>query len=459
MNALAWGLPAAWLVTFAVHSTFLLLGTWLACRLLRGLSDCGREVLWRVAIFGALATATAQTVLVEEPLGGHFAAVESASATTPEIATEALPGAPAPPPEVDLPAPWAAPDPGASFPRDPRAAAWPGLLVAGAALSGLLAVLRLLLQRLRLGRVLSGRHPVADPASRERLRLWQRSAGVRTVRLTKCDALGTPVAFGVLRPEICLPERVLELDAGQRHAIVAHELAHLSRRDPLWLGLSAFLRALFWWQPLYRIAHSRLQGLAEFRSDALALRWTEQDSLAGALVEVAAWLRPSSALPVGLPAMAARPSVLRARVERILGGNVRHGRHRPVLGVLAAVFALAILTATLPGARWESGGTAPGAVEWEMGNDAAGGDSRGNGQPMGELLVAFDRERALLAEEIDALRADLAGLPAHHELRALMNRLEERVTRMDRTREALGDFLAGREADEREPRNPSRGER
>ena len=68
-----------------------------------------------------------------------------------------------------------------------------------------------------------------------------------------------------MRGEICLPQQALtQLDAEQQAALLAHELAHVARRDPLWLLLSGALECLFFFQPLIRVASRRMQDCAEY---------------------------------------------------------------------------------------------------------------------------------------------------------------------------------------------------
>src|ERR1051326_2297845 len=58
-----------WLLTYAAHSTLLLVGAWLLSIRLR--SHAVRETLWKTALFGAFLTATAQVVLGVTPLLGR----------------------------------------------------------------------------------------------------------------------------------------------------------------------------------------------------------------------------------------------------------------------------------------------------------------------------------------------------------------------------------------------------
>jgi len=145
----------------------------------------------------------------------------------------------------------------------------------------------------------------------------------RDVRLTVSEDLSSPVALGA--GEICLPARALsELDPIRMESILAHELAHLVRRDPMWLTIARVIEAVFFFQPLNGLARRRMQEAAEFASDAWAsARVARPLDLAHCLARVAEWTIAAPRLPV--PAMAERRGrVLVRRVERLTTGRVVH---------------------------------------------------------------------------------------------------------------------------------------
>ena len=88
-----------------------------------------------------------------------------------------------------------------------------------------------------------------------------------------------------------MPETALtELDLEQQRSMLAHELAHLARRDPIWLALASLIERVLWIQPLNRLAVSRLHTLAECFCDDWALRRSVTPvALASALARVAEW--------------------------------------------------------------------------------------------------------------------------------------------------------------------------
>lgn len=67
-----------------------------------------------------------------------------------------------------------------------------------------------------------------------------------------CDAIDTPFILGVFRPRIYLPSRLSETDAA---FVLAHERAHLKRRDHWWKPLGFVLLTVYWFNPLLWVAY------------------------------------------------------------------------------------------------------------------------------------------------------------------------------------------------------------
>src|SRR5271157_364466 len=60
----------------------------------------------------------------------------------------------------------------------------------------------------------------------------------RRVRLSRNDAIGAPVTWGIVRPVILVPAGFEELPAESRDAAIRHELAHIQAHDFLMRGLA-----------------------------------------------------------------------------------------------------------------------------------------------------------------------------------------------------------------------------
>lgn len=319
--------------TLALHSTILL-----GCAAVLDFSgamrrEATRELLWRVALFGAFVTAAIQMFAGITPLGGSLAAAVA------DVASPAVGGSLPLGPEVKLAS--------AAIPAGLDLARLATLAWLAGVLLGLLQVAGNLWRlRARLGL----RPASADIA--DRVHALARALGVPRVTVSWSDHAATPLMLGVWRHELCISERAhAELTAGELDAVLAHELAHARGRDPAWaLASSLALRILFW-QPLAWLARRRLAALAELRCDDIARRSAPAAALAlsRALVCAAEWLRDRRAPAIVCGhAMASVRSGLARRVHRLLAepGPTPTGPTRAARSL--AVGALLSMSAVLP---------------------------------------------------------------------------------------------------------------
>ncbi|HEY4306334.1 MAG TPA: M56 family metallopeptidase [Gemmatimonadaceae bacterium] len=167
------------------------------------------------------------------------------------------------------------------------------------------------------------------------------------VRISISDDLPTPVALG--SAEICLPSFVAhDFDQAQRSALLAHESAHLARRDPIWFAVIDVVGALSAFQPLCRRATRAFRHNAELICDEAALRTThDRRALIGALAALAAPY-DDLAVPAARATTDDRPLV--ARAERIARVDIASDSHARVLTLAIAVGA-AIALVALPTIR------------------------------------------------------------------------------------------------------------
>lgn len=84
-----------------------------------------------------------------------------------------------------------------------------------------------------------------------------------------CDGVDTPFLFGVFRPRIYLPSFLAEEDAA---FVIAHEKAHLKRKDHLWKPLGFLLLAVYWFHPLLWVGYILLCKDIELACDEKVLR-------------------------------------------------------------------------------------------------------------------------------------------------------------------------------------------
>ncbi|MBR2038761.1 MAG: transcriptional regulator, partial [Lachnospiraceae bacterium] len=68
-----------------------------------------------------------------------------------------------------------------------------------------------------------------------------------------CDYIDTPFVLGVFRPRIYLPSALAEDDKAE--FVIAHETAHIRRRDHWWKPLGFLLLTVYWFNPLIWVAY------------------------------------------------------------------------------------------------------------------------------------------------------------------------------------------------------------
>lgn len=347
-----------WLLTYALHSTLLLGLAWAADRAGWLRRPRVAELVWRTALFGGLVTATLQG-----PVQGHLLprlqamhratmAASSEDARSPLPAVSALPAA--------LQPPLAAPGETRGWPRiglsplaaaldQPDEAVIENRLTMPFAEAAPFVVLPWLLfvafALLRMGRAVRRIHreSSACPLVRDAhaLRFVHRLSPRRPAPLRLTAHWSSPLVTP--RGDICLPAWVFsELDTVQREAVLAHEVAHLRRRDPWWRLAAHTVAHLGWLQPLNRLALRRLDAAAELMCDDWAAsRADRRHALAEALYLCAQRLHHGAA-PALATTMARRASPLLGRIESLI-------LRRPTSLPRPARLAVAALLATVLG--------------------------------------------------------------------------------------------------------------
>ena len=370
------------LATLAVHATLALGAAWLLERLGALRHPGWAELAWRAALFGALLSTT---LVGLRWLGTQDAPAPAAAATLP-VAASPVPTGPTRPEATPPHAAMATPRP-ATAPTEvlpPARAATsnatpptriddPAMRAAGAppssaatlalpdslaySLLGLwslvlaLAALRLGRQAWRLRRVARRLPELARPGPAplaRHARDLAAHAGLPAPVLAELPGLDSPM----LMPggTLLVPDWAATLPASQQRALLAHELAHLQRRDPAWrLWQRAALLPLAW-HPLARHAVRRLEALAEDACDARAAEWLgDGRALAECLATCLAHAGPRAGAPALAVAMAGEPGLVVRRVRNLLENPAMSARPiSPVLRRTALVLGLAAIVA-LPG--------------------------------------------------------------------------------------------------------------
>ena len=375
---------AGWLLTVALHGSVFLAAAWLIDRSWNAPPNAWRELMWRVALFGAVITASLQPITGLSPVAARWqlaGSAEASSAIAPTLAASTLAdtqsmsvGAPVAARHSIVSAPAAIPagiasataTPGAALFAPLRALKWPAWIVGFWLLGALSALTRVLRSLLHLRRALRDAAPVSRGAAAELADLAERAA-VRPPRLLTLPGIASPMATTGAR--IVAPAWALEsLDRRQLRAMLAHELAHVVRHDPEWKVASAFWRASCWFLPT-AFAQRRLDDLAELACDAFAVQQTGNahgvaECLAACAEHQLSGLQPRGSAYTLAAAMAVHESSFGHRIECLLEGVcmqpvVSGVRSRALALIVLAAAGLCLPTISLLGPRIASAAPAP----------------------------------------------------------------------------------------------------
>ncbi len=177
-------------------------------------------------------------------------------------------------PAVDLVADTRKPQPSDSF-RSwlPRAAAFPpDLAVLAVWLLGSVVVAVRQARRIASHGRLVRRATAAPTHLTAEVAQLARELGVRSIPVFVAEEISSPFVWCLGRLKMIWPAQIVDDTSLIRwQGVIAHELAHVRRRDhwTAWLELLAGI--VWWWNPLFWFARRRLRESAEITCDALAV--------------------------------------------------------------------------------------------------------------------------------------------------------------------------------------------
>lgn len=158
--------------------------------------------------------------------------------------------------------------------------------------------------------------------------------GEKSRRILLCDEIKSPFILGVFKPSIYIPS---SLDDETRQFVIAHETAHLKRRDNLWKPLGFLLLSVYWFHPLCWVAYILLCRDIESACDERVIKDKDKDYLAlysQALLDCALQRKRISACP-----LAFGETGVKSRVKGILNYK------KPAFWIIiAALVCIAVVT-------------------------------------------------------------------------------------------------------------------
>ncbi|MFN3945464.1 MAG: M56 family metallopeptidase [Allosphingosinicella sp.] len=240
------------------------------------------ELVWKSSLCAGL------TLLLLRAMRGRSAAEKSMAAHFGLVTVLLLPLGTLLLPRVELAAPTAIADTLAMFPSEsqqlgeaialPAAAEtlaaidWSGLMAVAYLLPAAGLLLFTLAGLFHLGRIRDRAQLVMDSRWLEALAGAQKRLNSdQSAELLASGELKSPVSWGLLRPVIIVDAEGAK-DAASAEAIIAHELAHLSRLDWLNLLIARLTTALYWFNPLVWVLARTAGELAEQAADDVVLR-------------------------------------------------------------------------------------------------------------------------------------------------------------------------------------------
>jgi hypothetical protein len=308
-----------------------------------------------------------------------------------------------------------------SNPRGSGAWTWREWLAAGFLVSVVLGLARLGIGLWEIARLRARSRPVDDPELDDMLQLLRAELScMRRVAVREAAELTTPATIGWRRPVLLLPADWRGWDADERRAVLAHELAHVRRRD-FPAGVAAQLAlALHFYHPLAHWLAARLRLEQELAADAWGARLSGGKPSYLATLAQMALRRDGRALT--WPARAFLPShgTFVRRIEMLKHhGPIRHVT-LPLAARVLTVSALAAIGLLVAGLRGPAGGSPALAQDRPIEQPAAGGGTDSYNLaflPADARMIAAVRPQSLLRRR---------------DVMSLVNSLREGPLRVDR---------------------------
>jgi beta-lactamase regulating signal transducer with metallopeptidase domain len=312
------------LVLAAVQSGLLFLAIWIVFRLVPSISANAKAWIWRLAFLKPVASLLPFAVITLHVLPAPPPApviTERPMADLVPVANSAVPVSASPP---SVPA------------SDPALLLW----LVGVACVAAYGVWNWAQAK----RVVRRAQPVISEAIREAFDELRLRAGIKpSIRLLASAEVPSAMLVGGLRPAIVLPAKAVSMDSlDDVRLMLAHEIAHLARRDLAWFGLIWAVQSLFFFSPLVWVAArcSRLDHESATDRHASQLAEVPIQTYAEMLLRATVMTRPP--LVPGTAPMAESYRTIHQRLEAM-----KHFNSQPSLWRKSAVATLALATVGL----------------------------------------------------------------------------------------------------------------
>jgi len=318
--------------------------------------------------------------------------------------------------------------PDADWPAPGPAAAWQlqlashlQAIVAAWSLGAALMLARLVAGLAWVGRLRAAALPAPPRWQAAVDALALRLGAPRKLVLLSVERLATPLTVGWWRPVVLVPAALLAgMPAPLLEALLAHEIAHVARRDYLVNLIQACIEALLFFHPVVWWLSARLRAERELVADELAATVIgDPRRLARALQS----LDSTSFAAAGAPlVVSARGGSLLRRVEALVAQPPRAASWKPALAVTLLSGAALLAqwpqgpAATDEVARWPSTGSAATGVSTLVLPVPAEVSARHAlvlDEATGQVLMARDADSVVPIASLTKLMTAMVVLDAH----------------------------------------------
>ena len=303
---------------------------WLILALLKKTSAATRHSVW-------VATLTCAALM---PLIGRFTPEWRMPQTLPALEKRLAPLDPLPPMDNTALSPIAIPA-GSSATNPDTHINWNYVIAITWALGATLTLIVLALGWISARQVISRSKRVDDWRILDAVERGLRAAAIeRSVDVRSTNESDVAFVFGSVSPSLVLPSDAELWTDETLSLVIAHELSHIRRNDPLAQRIAGFICALYWFHPAVWLCASRIRQESELAcDDEVLLKGNNPASYAELLVTLA---QSSRGAPSHVLAMA-RPGTLETRVVAALDKKRTRRNPKPfAYGVTALLVGLAV---------------------------------------------------------------------------------------------------------------------
>ena len=125
----------------------------------------------------------------------------------------------------------------------------------------------------RANRKFAARYRDLEPADEKlgkRLAHWQQRLELKHDVRLGFGPTARPLSYGVIRSVIVLPRAIAHWPLSIQDVMLLGALAHIKRRNLVWLVIGQFVSALYWPIPWVRVLVANFNGAFEHTSDSMA---------------------------------------------------------------------------------------------------------------------------------------------------------------------------------------------